>query len=146
MMRKVDSTGECWEWLGYVNPAGYGILRLNVSDENVLVYRYLYQALVGSVADGMVLDHKCRNVRCVRPEHLRQVTNKQNTEHFTKMLQSNNTTGYRGVTRTKSGRFMASTKHLGKMHYGGTWATAAEAGESARQLRLSLHTHNELDR
>lgn len=146
IMRMVEETDSgCWNWTGYRSRAGYGTLRLWSPDTNVLVYKYLYEATVGPVASGMVLDHQCRNVRCVRPEHLRQVTNKQNTEHFTTPLQSNNSSGFRGVVSNGRGGFMVKVKHLGKQHHGGTYATAELAGEAAKALRLALHSHNELD-
>ena len=33
----------------------------------------------GSIGDGLVIDHLCRNPRCVNPDHLEPVTTAVNT-------------------------------------------------------------------
>jgi hypothetical protein len=69
---QVEKTALCWEWLGPVNTKGYGRWR----KKNV--HRVAYEQIVGAIPLGLVLDHICRNRKCVRPEHLRAVTNKEN--------------------------------------------------------------------
>lgn len=51
---------------------GYG--RFTVNGERVRVHRFAYELLVGPIPDGHVLDHLCRNRRCVNPDHLEAVT------------------------------------------------------------------------
>lgn len=41
-------------------------------------YRLYYERAKGPVADGLQLDHLCRNRRCVNPAHLEAVTAVQN--------------------------------------------------------------------
>jgi hypothetical protein len=43
-----------------------------------LVHRIAYEAERGSIPEGLVLDHLCRNRGCVNPWHLEPVTNIQN--------------------------------------------------------------------
>jgi hypothetical protein len=45
---------------------------MRLQDETA--YRAVYEALRGRVADGLVLDHLCRNRACVSPYHLEAVT------------------------------------------------------------------------
>jgi len=72
---KVDKTRECWLWLG-AKTTGYGVMRLR--GKNVLAHRFAYEDIVGSIPEGLQIDHLCRNPSCVNPSHLEVVTNKEN--------------------------------------------------------------------
>jgi hypothetical protein len=93
----------------------------------------------------MQLDHRCSNRACVNPGHLRPVTHKQNMEHDSG-AQRNSSTGALGVVRSGKNRYQVAVGHNGKKLYGGSFKTIEEAAEAARQLRLSLFTHNDADR
>ena len=71
----------CWLWVGATNPKGYGhsSKRVDGSLTTSTSHRVAYIALVGSIPDGLVLDHKCRTRCCVNPDHLEPVTGTQNT-------------------------------------------------------------------
>ena len=73
---KETMTG-CWEWQTGTAPSGYGIARVN--GRSVRAHRAVYEALVGPIPNGFVLDHICRNKICVNPAHLRVVTAAENT-------------------------------------------------------------------
>jgi hypothetical protein len=76
---RVDRTGgpeACWRWLGPVMPNGYG--RIQVGGKDVYVHRFAYETVVGRIPDGLVIDHLCRNKRCVNPAHLEPVTTRTN--------------------------------------------------------------------
>lgn len=60
----------CWLWMGPVDARdGYGRYARKAA------YRFAYEAFVGDVPPGLVLDHRCNLRICVNPEHLRPVTN-----------------------------------------------------------------------
>ena len=76
---KVDvrTPEECWEWMASTTNSGYGRYRL--PDKHVSAHRFAYEATVGPIPEGLDLDHKCRNRRCVNPAHLEPVTERENT-------------------------------------------------------------------
>jgi hypothetical protein len=70
-----DARG-CLVWTGPGSGTGYGKFRR--FRRSVFAHRFAYMALVGPIADGLVLDHLCRNRACVRPDHLDAVTQRVN--------------------------------------------------------------------
>jgi hypothetical protein len=73
---KVDKLGNCWMWRGYRSKQGYG--RVTVAQKNIYAHRFAYQLLVGSIPDGLVVDHLCLNPGCVNPGHMELVSNSVN--------------------------------------------------------------------
>ena len=71
------STNKCWIWHGTKDQGGYG--RYSVGKKVYKAHRFIYELLVGSIPEGLVLDHyKCYNKSCVNPDHLKPVTPKEN--------------------------------------------------------------------
>lgn len=73
----------CWNWNGGLNgPAGYGSFRtgtVHAGLRTVTSHRFMYEIWYGRpVPDGLVLDHLCRNRRCLNPLHLEAVTQRVN--------------------------------------------------------------------
>ena len=66
----------CWLWSGYLNEKGYGMFRHGPMR---MAHRVAYEILVGGVAGGLCLDHKCRVRCCTNPSHLEPVTPLENT-------------------------------------------------------------------
>lgn len=67
----------CWEWQGEMNRNGYG--RVWINGKRLMSHRVTYELLVGPIADGLVVDHLCKNRACCNPEHLEPVTIRENT-------------------------------------------------------------------
>lgn len=75
----VDKITGCWNWVRCLTGVGYGYQKLK-GGRGIVAHRLIYERLVGSVPEGMTLDHLCRNRRCVNPYHLRVVTNQENCQ------------------------------------------------------------------
>lgn len=67
----------CWEWQGTRQKNGYGALR--AGGKTVRAHRYSYEAFIGSIPEGLQIDHLCRNRPCVNPWHMEPVTARENT-------------------------------------------------------------------
>lgn len=143
----VDKSGECWEWTASKNVGGYGKVVISYSPRHMTgAHRVSWEMKNGPIPKGMFIDHICRNVACVRPDHLRLATPKQNLEHLAE-IRANNTSGYRGVCwNKKQGFWQATVVHNYQRHFLGFFDTAEDAGAAAHAKRLELYTHNALDR
>jgi hypothetical protein len=75
---KVKIVAECWEWQGFVDPNGYGQF-YPTHTKNELAHIYAYKFVYDIVPEGLVIDHLCRNRKCVNPFHLEAVTQRVNT-------------------------------------------------------------------
>ena len=70
----------CWLWTGSITKSGYGMVPWKTAyPDSKRAHRAAYQALIGPVPDGLVLDHLCRVRHCVNPSHLEAVTIRENT-------------------------------------------------------------------
>lgn len=67
----VDRTEGCWLWTGRLSSGGYA--QFKVDGLQVMVHRWAYERFVGTIPDGLQLDHLCRVRNCVNPAHLEPV-------------------------------------------------------------------------
>lgn len=76
---RVEKRGpeECWLWTGPLNRSGYGGIGVRGA-RNVGAHRVAYELLVGSIPEGLHIDHLCRVRHCVNPAHLEPVTAQEN--------------------------------------------------------------------
>lgn len=78
----------CWLWTAATDGCGYGWF--GSSGGRAKAHRYSYEVAVGSIPEGLCIDHLCRVRCCVNPDHLEAVTLAEN------------------VRRGKSGEFNAA--------------------------------------
>ncbi|MEH0542985.1 HNH endonuclease signature motif containing protein [Streptomyces sp. B21-105] len=79
VMSRIDQQpGGCWLYTGALMADGYARVKDASTDHALLVHRVTYEALVGRVPVGLVLDHLCRVRHCVNPQHLEPVTDAEN--------------------------------------------------------------------
>lgn len=72
-VNKID--GGCWLWLGALH-RGYG--SCSWDGRTTAAHRVSWLLAGRELDDGLVLDHLCRVLNCVNPDHLEQVTQGQN--------------------------------------------------------------------
>lgn len=73
---RVDKDNDCWLWTGTTDPCGYG--QVFWDKKAWMAHRLAWTLANGTIPEGMYLLHSCDNPRCVRPEHLRPGTQKEN--------------------------------------------------------------------
>lgn len=76
--KRIKFTDSCWLWTGPTRSPDslYGF----IFDKKLMpVHRFSYELLVGTIAEGLVIDHLCRVKLCVNPSHLEAVTVHENT-------------------------------------------------------------------
>lgn len=144
MDAKTNKTDACWIWTGSIQTNGYGTL--TVDKVRKYAHRVAYELASGPIPEGMRIDHVCHQPLCVRPDHLRIVTIKQNAENFGGLMASNSS-GRRGVYwHSQANKWCVQVTHNKRRYAGGVYADIEEANAAAIALRNQLHTHNDLDR
>lgn len=75
----IDQNG-CWIWQPKSGNHGYAQLTRRIDGQVTafLVHRLSYEAFVGSIPDGLEIDHLCCVTKCVNPTHLEPVTQAEN--------------------------------------------------------------------
>jgi hypothetical protein len=153
---KVEKTGTCWLWTGHQTTNGYGThtrtvyasgrIKADVKHEELRAHRYAWSLVNGPIPDGIEIDHVCHTRLCVRPDHLRLTTRKQNSEN--RLRSSNNSkSGIRGVNWVSAkGKWRATVGHNGKSFHVGYYRDPSDAEAAVIAKRNELHTHNDRDR
>ncbi len=76
----------CWLWTGFIektgSAAGYGKFQMSTGYCE-WAHRAAHLLFKGPIPNGHVIDHLCRNPRCVNPKHLEAVTQRENTRRGT---------------------------------------------------------------
>lgn len=66
----------CWQWIASKNQFGYA--QIFAYRKRMRAHRVSYQLFRGQIAEGMTIDHLCRNKACVNPAHMEVVTAQEN--------------------------------------------------------------------
>lgn len=69
-------TEGCWLWKLSANSAGYG--QASWHGKYFLAHRLAWIEANGEIPEGLTIDHMCRQRICVRPSHLRLLSNEAN--------------------------------------------------------------------
>jgi hypothetical protein len=115
----------CWEWQGGHNANEYGRIRVTGSKSMHLTHRVAYELFVGPIPSGLFIDHLCRNRKCLRPDHLEPVTNREN------LMRSPITFAGKRVTKT----------HCVNGHEFTAENTAIRKGDGTRVCRTCQRAH-----
>lgn len=75
----LDAATGCWNFSGYIRKDGYaGTITAPDGRPRVSAHVAYYERKNGRVAAGFIVDHTCRNPRCVNPDHLEAVSQAEN--------------------------------------------------------------------
>jgi hypothetical protein len=143
---KIDVRGrdECWLWEAGVFSQGYGAFQ--VCGQTYKAHRIAFALGHGVDPVDFDVDHKCHELRCCNPGHLRLATNKQNGENR-RGAPRNSKSGFRGVNWfARDRKWAARVKHHGRVVFLGYFTDLAEAEAAVVAKRLELFTHNLVDR
>jgi len=105
--RSIPVASGCVEWTGMVDWGGYGKIKITTSGRKVWTgpHRAAWLCQRGDIPGDLVIDHLCRNRKCVNVDHMELVTNSENViraDHSNK----------KGRSGCKHGRELHScTKH-----------------------------------
>jgi len=73
---EIDIQSGCWNWLGYLDKDGYGDFRYHGKRWRAHRLSFLFKHR--TIDNTKQIDHTCRNTSCVNPDHLEEVTCREN--------------------------------------------------------------------
>jgi len=139
-----QKTDTCWIWTGAITRGGYG--NISIGRKKRKVHRVAYELAHGPISTGMVIDHICHNRACVRPDHLRLATVKQNSENRAGATIKSKS-GIRGVHWCpEKGRWAGRVGHYRKIVHVGYFETPGDAEAAVIAKRNELFSYNNTDR
>lgn len=147
---KKDGTVRAWaaidtEDLSFVFPhhwfmsaKGYAARHLPATPGGITRLGYLHRDLYGLPypSDGREVDHRDRDRLNNRRSNTRLVTHRENSQNVP--LLRNNTSGYRGVSLSSSGRWRAYIYSSGKQYHLGTFCNVEDAATAASSARRNM--------
>lgn len=127
-----QGTNGCWLWTGVRDWHGYG--QLTVGGKRTRAHRYIYEAVVGKIPDGLQIDHLCFNKACVNPKHLEAVTNRENISRARARARVLPTGVY--LNHASGSKYRALKQMEGHTYYIGTFGTPEDASIAYQTLTM----------
>lgn len=79
IISRARPNGDCIEWTGYCGPSGYG--ESSLGNEHVRVHQVAWKYYTAAeIPAGFEIMHTCDNRKCIKREHLKLGTHKDNME------------------------------------------------------------------
>jgi len=75
---RVNPATGCWDWIGNCTEKGYGRVYIRPERRYRPAHRAMYERLMGPVAEGIVIHHRCENPGCINPQHLEPLSAGEN--------------------------------------------------------------------
>lgn len=119
------------EW--HLSDTGYAVRREENPKRTLRMHRIILDA-----EDGMLVDHINGDKLDNQKGNLRLCTNTQNIMNSSK-LRRNNTTGYKGVGRSKDNKFFAKIVVDKKQIHLGFFSSPTEASEAYKRASINYH-------
>lgn len=135
---RVSKGPDCWLW-DKPNSRGYG--NFHAKGVTGAAHRYAWFIANGRTLPpkGHDVDHLCHNKLCVRPDHLRAVTHRENMRNR-KGAQAGSRGGARGVSvHRPSGKWRVTVGADGKVLSFGLYSCWGRAIRAARDARREVY-------
>lgn len=138
----VKQENGCWLWTGCKTRGGYGSFR-NEKGKTENAHRWAYRVFIGSVPEGLELDHLCRNRSCVNPHHLEPVTRYENTIRGMKgILRPHKASKYVGVYWTERlHKWNSHVKINGKNYHLGHFSSEEDAHQVYMEALINFEQY-----
>ena len=77
LLSNIKIKNNCWVWTNH-KPRPDGYVKIVYKKKQVLIHRLSYEVFKDELTKGLEIDHLCRNKLCINPDHLEEVTHKEN--------------------------------------------------------------------
>lgn len=95
--RRIQITPGCWLWKGGTDRAGYGAYKW--AGKKMGAHRASYYIHFETIADGLMVCHRCDNPLCVNPDHLFLGTNQDNMQDMVSKGRGKQIYGFSGQAK-----------------------------------------------